>query len=143
MNWGIVIKNFQLQQKVLKEGKKEVVTETPKRNKTLVIINWSKDFANFLSRVIDMSVVSLSCVIRDNAALRGVFPLLDPNGSHSEECFQQKMNWHHLCHMVTIFLFIIMLKYIITKRKLHGVLSSQLRLTPTKERIMEVMIGYF
>eukprot|EP00957_Ditylum_brightwellii_P064296 4878999-Ditylum_brightwellii.AAC.1 len=74
IQWDTVVKNFEIQQKALKEKKDESEPDTPNIAKGLNIMKWFESFHDFLNRCIGVQMIPLAYFVQQES-------VVDPNAA--------------------------------------------------------------
>ena len=85
LQWNTVMKNFEIQWKVLKERKGDDSPDVPKISKAVPVIKWMEPFQDFLNRNIGNHNIPLVYIIRDEPNPPAPAPPLAAGQPHSIE----------------------------------------------------------
>ena len=85
MRWSNVMKNFEIQWKVLKECKEADDQDVPKISKSLPIMKWTEAFQDYLHRTIGVRTIPLAYITRETIDVPAVPPPQEANKPHSTE----------------------------------------------------------
>ena len=92
IQWNQVIRNFEIQWKVLKDRKDEDDPDVPKIAKALPIIKWTEAFQDFLNRVIGARMIPLAYGIQIDPQVPGPAPTLAPNHNIQQNMDQWRVS---------------------------------------------------
>ena len=85
MRWSNVMKNFEIQWKVLKEHKEADDPNIPKISKSLPIMKWTEAFQDYLHRTIGVRTIPLAYITRETVDMPAIPPPQEANKPHSTE----------------------------------------------------------
>ena len=85
LQWSMVMKNYKIQWKALKEQKMEDAPEVPKITKALPIIKWMEAFQDYLNQCIEDTTILLSYFIQDDPNAPAIILPLAVGLRHSAE----------------------------------------------------------
>ena len=85
LQWSTIMKNFEIQWKVLKERKGDDSPDVPKISKALPVIKWMEAFQDFLNRKIGNCNIPLAYIIHDEPNPPAAAPALAAGQPHSVE----------------------------------------------------------
>ena len=85
LQWRTIMKNFEIQWKVLKERKMDDSPDVSKISKALLVIKWMEAFQDFLNRKIGNRNIPLAYIIHDEPNPLAAAPPLAAGQPHSIE----------------------------------------------------------
>ena len=85
LQWNTIMKNFEVQWKVLKEGKGDESPDVPKISEVLPVIRWTEAFQDFLNMKIGNCNIPLAYIICDEPNPPAAVPPLAVGQPHSIE----------------------------------------------------------
>ena len=85
LQWSTMMKNFEIQWRVLKERKGDDSLDVPKISMALLVIKWTEAFQDFLNRKIGNHNIPLAYIIRDEPNPPAATPPLAAGQPHSIE----------------------------------------------------------